>query len=126
MLIHSNAFSSFSVPDSKAAQEFYSQVLGLKVEETPQGLELHFANGMRVFVYTSPTNKPADFTVLNFIVSDVEAAVDELVTHGVVMEHYDMPGLKTDTKGIARGEQGPAAMAWFKDPAGNILALMQE
>ncbi len=126
MLIHTNAFSSFSVPDIKAAQEFYSNVLGLKVEETKQGLQLHFANGMRVFVYHSPTNKPADFTVLNFIVSDVEAAVDELATHGVTMEQYDMPNLKTDTKGIVRGEMGPAAIAWFRDPAGNILALMQE
>ncbi len=126
MITYQNAFSSFSVKDVDAAQKFYGEVLGLKVEKTPEGLQLHFANAMRVFVYPSPTNKPADFTVLNFVVDDIEVAVDSLVAAGVVMEQYDMPHLKTDAKGIARGPEGPRAMAWCKDPSGNIIGLMQE
>jgi predicted enzyme related to lactoylglutathione lyase len=126
MISYQNAFSSFSVPDLKAAKDFYSNVLGLKVEETAEGLQLHFANAMRVFVYLSPNNKPADFTVLNFIVDDIEATVDALAAQGAKMEQYDMPSLKTDAKGIARSEQGPRAMAWLKDPVGNIIGIMQE
>jgi len=126
MIIYSNAFSSFSVPDVAAAKDFYSNVLGLKVEETKEGLELHFASGMRVFVYPSPNNKPADFTVLNFVVEDVEAAVDALAAQGIKMEQYDMPGMKTNEKGIVKSEEGPRAMAWLKDPAGNIIGLMQQ
>jgi catechol 2,3-dioxygenase-like lactoylglutathione lyase family enzyme len=130
MLADNEAFSSFSVPDLQKAREFYGQTLGLQVNESPEGLELQLHGGGRVFIYPSDTNKPADFTVLNFIVDDVEKTVADLAAKGVRMEQYDMPeaGIKTDAKGIARNEDGPGpqAMAWFKDPAGNILALMQE
>lgn len=127
MFKNSQAFSSFSVPDLNKAKDFYSGVLDLDVQETLEGLELRFANGASVFVYQSDRNKPADFTVLNFPVENVEKAVDELAKKGVRMEQYDMPGIKTDEKGIARSEEmGPRAIAWFKDPAGNILSVMQE
>jgi predicted enzyme related to lactoylglutathione lyase len=128
MLKNVQAFSGFSVPDLARAKEFYGEVLGLAVEERPEGLELTFKSGMHVFVYHSLVNKPADFTILNFIVGDIEAEVDELNKKGVMMEQYDMKEIKTDRKGIVYNESGvgPRAMAWFKDPAGNIIGLIQE
>ena len=127
MLTNSNTFSSFSVPDIAEAKRFYADTLGLTVKETPEGLQIPTGSG-DVFVYHSTTNKPADFTILNFTVDDMSAAVDDLMQKGITMEHYDLPGIKTDDKGIAHGDgtNGPKAMAWFKDPAGNILGLMQE
>ncbi len=126
MFTSSPTFSSFSVADINAAHKFYSETLGLTVEKTPEGLSLHLFGGVNVFIYQSPTNKPADFTVLNFIVEDIEKAVDELTQKGVTMEHYDLPYLKTNEKGIVWSDRGPKAMAWFKDPAGNILSVLQE
>jgi len=119
------SFSSFSVNDLQRAKEFYSQTLGLDVSETPEGLELHTGNNT-VFLYPKPNHTPASFTVLNFHVDDIDAAVDELNGLGVTLEHYELPDIKTDERGIARGPEGPAAIAWFKDPAGNILSVLQE
>jgi predicted enzyme related to lactoylglutathione lyase len=119
------SFSSFSVNDLQRAKEFYSQTLGLEVSETPEGLELHTGNNT-VFLYPKPNHTPASFTVLNFHLDDIDAAVDELNGLGVTLEHYELPDIKTDERGIARGPEGPAAIAWFKDPAGNILSVLQD
>ena len=119
------SFSSFSMNDLKKAKDFYSQTLGLDVRETPEGLELQTANNT-VFLYPKPNHTPASFTVLNFHVDDIDEAVDELTGLGVTFEHYDLPDIKTDERGIARGPEGPAAIAWFKDPAGNILSVLED
>ena len=124
MFKEAETFSSFSVNDLQKAKEFYSQMLGLDVKETPEGLELHTANNT-VFLYPKPDHTPASFTVLNFHVDDIEAAVDELNGMGVRFEHYDMADIKTNERGIARGPHGPT-IAWFKDPAGNILSVLEE
>jgi catechol 2,3-dioxygenase-like lactoylglutathione lyase family enzyme len=125
MLGDAKAFSSFSVDDLKAAREFYGRVLGLKVEETPEGLSLSLNGGTSVFLYPKPNHTAASFTVLNFPVSDVDRAVDELKTRGVKFESYDLPDLKTDEKGIFRGDGRGPTVAWFKDPAGNILSVLK-
>lgn len=125
MFREAETFSSFSVNDLKKAKDFYSQILGLDCSETPEGLELHTADNT-VFLYPKPNHTPASFTVLNFKVEDIEAAVDELTGLGVTFEHYELPDIKTDERGIFRGPEGPAAIAWFKDPAGNILSVVQE
>jgi len=125
MFRDTKAFSSFSVDDLERAKEFYGQTLGLEVVETPEGLELHFAGSTPVFVYPSDTYTAPKHTVLNFPVEDIDAAVDELAARGVRMEHYDLPDLKTDRRGIFRGEFGPRAIAWFKDPAGHVLSVLQ-
>jgi catechol 2,3-dioxygenase-like lactoylglutathione lyase family enzyme len=122
MFKDAEAFSSFSVNDLKKAKEFYGGRLGLEIEEMPEGLELHLT-GNTVFLYPKPNHTPASFTVLNFSVDNVEEAVDELISLGVRLEHYDLPDIKTDAKGIARGP-GPK-IAWFKDPAGNILSVLE-
>jgi len=119
------SFSSFSVNDLKKAKDFYSQTLGLDIRETPEGLELQTANNT-VFLYPKPNHTPASFTVLNFNVDDIDEAVDELAGLGVTFEHYNLPDIKTDERGIARGPEGPAAIAWFKDPAGNILSVLED
>jgi catechol 2,3-dioxygenase-like lactoylglutathione lyase family enzyme len=118
------SFSSFSVNDLRKAKEFYGDTLGLEIKETPEGLELHTGNNA-VFLYPKPNHTPASFTVLNFHVDDIEEAVNELKTMGVKLEHYDLPDIKTDERGIARGPHGPI-IAWFKDPAGNILSVLEE
>lgn len=117
-------FSSFSVNDLTKAKDFYSQTLGLDVKESPEGLELHTDNNT-VFLYPKPNHTPASFTVLNFSVDDIEKAVEELESMGVKLEHYNVPDIKTDERGIARGGPGPT-IAWFKDPAGNILSVIEE
>src|SRR5262249_55645716 len=117
-----NAFASFSVNDLKKAKEFYGRTLGLKVSESKEGLELHPGN-TDVFIYPKPNHKPATFTVLNFVVDDIEDTVADLKQKGVSFEQYDGE-IKTDKKGIHRDE-GPA-IAWFKDPAGNILSVLQK
>src|ERR1051325_2927685 len=126
MFRDTKAFSSFSVNDLNRAKQFYSEILGLELEEQPEGLELHIAGGGRIFAYPKPDHEPATFTVLNFLVPDIEQAVAELKRRGVPFESYDTPDLKTDANGIARPDGGPAAAAWFKDPAGNIFAVMEE
>ncbi len=125
MLKESKAFSGFSVNDIKKAQDFYSQTLGLDVSEPKmEGLiELNVAGGTNILIYPKPNHTPATFTILNFPVKNIEDAVDELTKRGVCFEKYEGE-LKTDEKGIHRGE-GPL-IAWFKDPAGNILSVLEE
>lgn len=125
MFRDSKAFCSFSTDDLQKAKEFYGETLGLEVVETPEGLELHIADSTPVFVYPSQNYTAPKHTVLNFLVDDIEAAVDELVKRGVRMEHYDLPDIKTDEKGIFRGDSGPRAIAWFKDPADHVLSVLQ-
>jgi catechol 2,3-dioxygenase-like lactoylglutathione lyase family enzyme len=121
MFKDANAFSGFSVDDLDRAKEFYGETLGLSVSENPAGLELQLGGGGRVFVYPKPNHEPATFTILNFAVPSIDQAVDELAAAGVIFERYD--GMEQDEKGIARGP-GPE-IAWFKDPAGNILAVLE-
>jgi catechol 2,3-dioxygenase-like lactoylglutathione lyase family enzyme len=121
-----SAFSGFSVNDLVAAKTFYSETLGLKVEPDGVGLRLHLPGGATVFAYPKQDHQPATFTILNFGVDDIDSAVDELARRGVQFEHYDN-GAKTDEKGILRGRaqnRGPN-IAWFKDPAGNVLSVIQ-
>ena len=122
MVDDSRAFSSYSVDDLGAAKDFYGGTLGLNVDERPEGLGISLATGGAVFLYPKDTHEPATFTVLNFGVDDVEAAVDELTGKGVTMERYD--GFDQDERGIAAGTGGPH-IAWFKDPAGNVLSVTQ-
>jgi predicted enzyme related to lactoylglutathione lyase len=117
-------FASFSVDDLKKAKLFYGETLGLQVSETKEGLELHTDGGAAVFIYPKSNHTPATYTILNFPVDDIETANDALVKRGVKFEHYE-GDLKTDDKGIYRGNGGPN-VAWFKDPAGNILSILEE
>ena len=124
MLKDSKAFSGFSTGDIPKTKEFYSATLGLGVTESHGVLTLRLAGGNNVLIYPKPNHVPATFTVRNFPVRDVDLAVDELTRRGVRFEIYDLPGLKTDEKGIMRGN-GPA-IAWFKDSAGNILSVIEQ
>src|SRR6266567_2754686 len=120
------AFSGFSVNDLAKAKEFYAGTLGLKVDDEGVGMRLHLPGGGTVFAYPKDDHQPATFTILNFVVETIDEAVDELTSRGVQFEHYES-GLQTDAKGILRGrarQLGPD-IAWFKDPAGNILAVLQ-
>ena len=117
------SFSSFSINDLKKAKDFYGQTLGLDVSETPEGLELHTGDNT-VFLYPKPNHTPASFTVLNFHVNDIEEAIEELASNGITLEHYNLPDMKTDERGIFRGPGHQ--IAWFKDPAGNILSVIEE
>jgi len=125
MLKANKAFSSFSVNDIQKAKDFYSQTLGVKVshEDEHDLLRLHVGNDAPVMVYPKPNHSAASFTVLNFQVDNVDKAVDELTQRGVRFEKYNQPNLKTDERGIMRGD-GPV-IAWFKDPAGNILSVVE-
>ena len=125
MLKANKAFSSFSVNDIQKAKDFYSQTLGVKVshEDDHDLLRLHVGNDAPVMVYPKPNHSAASFTVLNFQVDNVDKAVDELTQRGVRFEKYNQPNLKTDERGIMRGD-GPV-IAWFKDPAGNILSVVE-
>ncbi|MDQ6904929.1 MAG: VOC family protein [Bacteroidota bacterium] len=124
MLKHSKAFSGFSVSDIEKAKQFYGQVLQLEVKDNPMGLiELHTEGGVPVIVYPKPNHEPATFTILNFPVDNIDKAVDELISKGIKFEQYEGQ-IKTDEKGIARNPQGPK-IAWFKDPAGNILSVIE-
>jgi predicted enzyme related to lactoylglutathione lyase len=124
MLKNSKAFSGFSANDIAKAKEFYAGTLGLDVSESHGILTLRLASGHNVIIYPKPNHVPATFTVLNFPVDDIDLAVDELTKRGVQFEQYDLPEIKTDKKGIKRGN-GPI-VAWFKDPAGNILSVIQQ
>jgi catechol 2,3-dioxygenase-like lactoylglutathione lyase family enzyme len=121
MLADSHAFSGFSSNDIAAARVFYAKTLGLKVTEANGILTLHLASGGTVIVYPKPNHVPASFTVLNFPVPDIGLAVDRLIDAGIEIERYE--GFDHDEKGIMRG--GGPPIAWFKDPAGNILAVIQ-
>jgi catechol 2,3-dioxygenase-like lactoylglutathione lyase family enzyme len=120
------AFSGFSVDNLSQAKEFYTKTLGLELADEAMGLRFRLPHGGQVFVYDKPDHQPATFTILNFVVADIDAAVDELEKRGVNFEHFD--GAPQDSKGIARGinaHMGPD-IAWFKDPAGNILSVLQD
>jgi len=123
MLKNSKAFSSFAVEDIPKAKNFYGQLLGLDVSDEHGLLRLHLAGGGNILLYPKPNHTPASFTVLNFPVDSLEQVVDDLAGRGVRFERYDNADLKTDEKGIHRG-QGPD-IAWFKDPAGNILSVLK-
>jgi catechol 2,3-dioxygenase-like lactoylglutathione lyase family enzyme len=117
------AFSSFSVKDLQKAKEFYGLTLGIKVSESEEGLELSLADDS-VFLYPKPNHTPASFTVLNFVIDDIDEAVDELTSLGIRLERYNQPDLKTDERGIMRSPG--MAIAWFKDPFGNILSVIEQ
>jgi catechol 2,3-dioxygenase-like lactoylglutathione lyase family enzyme len=123
MFGQTKAFSGFSVNDVQAAKAFYGETLGLEVTEAYGLLRLHLAGGTQVLAYPKgEQHVPATFTILNFQVEDIDAAVDELARRGVVFQRY--PGLESDEKGVFRG--GGPFIAWFTDPAGNILSVLQE
>jgi predicted enzyme related to lactoylglutathione lyase len=126
MFNHTKAFSGFSVDDSEKAKKFYAEVLGLQVEDTemPGVFHLHIAGSNRILVYAKPNHTPATYTVLNFPVSNIEDAIAQLTHRGVRFRVYDDPNFRTDEKGIFRG--GGPLIAWFKDPAGNILSVIEE
>ena len=128
MFRDTTAFSSFSTNDIAAARDFYGGKLGLETKDSPMdSLEIVLGDGQRVAIYPKPNHEPATFTVLNFVVDDVERTVDDLTAAGIEMERYDdIPDINQDSKGIARDSRGGPAIAWFTDPAGNILAILQE
>ena len=119
------AFSGFSVDDIAKAKEFYSQTLGVKVTDEHDMFYLTLAGGAKVFVYGKPNHEPATFTILNFEVDDIEKAVADLKAKGVTFEKYDFEFMKTDEHDIARGNGKGPDIAWFKDPAGNILSVLK-
>lgn len=123
MLGESKAFSGFSVSDLAAAKAFYGDTLGLRVTEGNGMLTLHLAGGTPVLVYPKDDHVPASFTILNFPVGDVESAVDELTRRGVTFERYEGTPLETDAKGVFRG--GGPLIAWFTDPSGNVLSVVE-
>lgn len=123
MLGESKAFPGFSVNDIQAAKRFYSDTLGLEVSESNGMLDVKLGSGTSVLVYPKRNHEPATYTVLNFPVPDIDQAVTELEARGVRFEHYGGE-LQTDERGIMRGGGGPP-IAWFKDPAGNILSVLQ-
>ena len=120
MFENTKAFSGFSVDDTDAARQFYGETLGIEVDEANGLLTLRIAGDRPTLIYPKPDHEPAAFTILNFPVDDIEAAVDELTARGVAIEHYD--GM-TDEKGIMR--HGGPLIAWFKDPAGNTLSVLE-
>jgi catechol 2,3-dioxygenase-like lactoylglutathione lyase family enzyme len=121
MFRDTKAFSGFSVDDIPKAKAFYGETLGLNVTEENGMLSLHIAGGNSIIIYPKPNHTPATFTILNFPVENIDQAVDELTRRGVRFERYD--GFNMDAKGIARGN-GPN-IAWFTDPAGNILSVLE-
>jgi catechol 2,3-dioxygenase-like lactoylglutathione lyase family enzyme len=122
MFAHTEAFSGFAVDDLERAQRFYGETLGLETSVDNGLMTLHLAGERPTLVYPKPNHTPADYTILNFKVDDVEAAVDQLAARGVQLERY--AGLEQDERGIMRG--GGPYIGWFKDPAGNVLAVLQE
>jgi catechol 2,3-dioxygenase-like lactoylglutathione lyase family enzyme len=123
MFKDTKAFSGFAVDDVDSAEQFYGGVLGLEAKQEDGLLALHLAGGAAVLVYPKADHVPATFTILNFPVDDIDRAVDELAARGVTFERYD--AFDQDDKGICRDEGGPP-IAWFTDPAGNILSVLEE
>jgi catechol 2,3-dioxygenase-like lactoylglutathione lyase family enzyme len=124
MFENTKAFSGFSVDDVPRAKQFYGETLGLRVSEQDDILFLHIAGDRDTLIYPKDDHTPASFTILNFPVDDIEGAVDALAERGVSFERYTGTDLETDEKGIFRG--GGPLIAWFKDPAGNVLSVIQE
>ena len=124
MLETSKAFSGFSVHDLAEAKSFYGQTLGLQLTEDSGMLRLHLGGGATVLVYAKPDHVPASFTILNFPVDDVARTVEELSGRGVRFEHYEGTAVQTDSHGVFRG--GGPLIAWFKDPSGNVLSVVQQ
>ena len=116
------AFSGFSVDDLKAARSFYRDTLGLRTDDNPAGLTLQIAGDRPILVYPKADHEPATYTILNFPVDDIEAAIDTLASRGVTFKRY--PQMDQDERGIMRA--GGPLIAWFADPAGNILSVLQE
>lgn len=124
MFKHAKPFGGFSADDIPKAKDFYQRTLGLEVTESNGMLSLHLDSDTAVLVYPKPDHVPAAFTILNFPVENIDEAIDALTERGVRFEIYDEDDFKTDDRGVARGE-GPN-IAWFKDPAGNILSVIEE
>jgi catechol 2,3-dioxygenase-like lactoylglutathione lyase family enzyme len=122
MFTNTKAFSGFAVEDVQKAREFYGETLGLETSEEHGLLTLHLAGDRDTLVYPKPDHAPATYTILNFPVDDIEKAVDELASRGVRFERYD--GFEQDERGIFRG--GGPFIAWFRDPAGNVLSVLQQ
>jgi catechol 2,3-dioxygenase-like lactoylglutathione lyase family enzyme len=122
MFENTKAFIGFAVDDVQRAKEFYGETLGLNTSEENGLLTLHLAGDRPTLAYPKPGHTPADYTILNFPVDDIDSAVEELAKRGVVMERYD--GFEQDEKGVFRG--GGPNIAWFKDPAGNVLSVLQQ
>lgn len=128
MFKDTHAFSGFSVDDVAAAKAFYGDTLGLEVEADEMGLKLHIAGGNNIFIYQKDDHIPASFTILNFPVANIDEAIEKLTAKGVVMERYENMPAPLDDKGVLRGLKagmGPD-IAWLKDPAGNVLAVLQD
>jgi catechol 2,3-dioxygenase-like lactoylglutathione lyase family enzyme len=123
MLRNSKAFSGFSVDDLDAAKRFYGETLGVQVSENDAGLTLDLAGGRPTLIYPKDDHEPASFTILNFPVDDIEGTVAGLAERGVQFERYEGTPLETDEQGIFRG--GGPPIAWFKDPAGNVLSVIK-
>ena len=123
MLTDSHAFSGFSADDIEACRTFYADTLGLEVTDESGMLNLHLGGGANVLIYPKDDHQPATYTCLNFPVSDIDATVDRLIARGVTLLRYD--GMDQDERGISRGEYGPP-IAWFTDPAGNILSVLEQ
>ncbi|HRJ06183.1 MAG TPA: VOC family protein [Candidatus Saccharibacteria bacterium] len=127
MFKQANAFSGFSVDDLEEAKVFYADLLGIQVDDSGMGLELQFPNGHSVFIYEKEDHQPATYTTLNFPVNDINAAIDSMLEQGITMQRYDNLPAKQDERGVLRGKSagmGPD-IAWFEDPAGNILAVLE-
>jgi catechol 2,3-dioxygenase-like lactoylglutathione lyase family enzyme len=123
MFENAKAYSGFSVDDLERARQFYEGTLGLNLTEENGMLGLHIDGGGDILIYPKPDHTPATFTILNFPVDDLEQAVDDLTGSGIDMVRYE--GMSQDEKGIMRGDEGPP-IAWFLDPAGNVLSVLQE
>lgn len=127
MFKNTKAFSSFSVDDIKKAKKFYKETLGMKVTDGPMGtLELNVNGSARILIYPKPNHEPATFTILNIPVDDIDKAVDELKKRGVEFEHYNDEAYNMDDKSISRSKGEEPNIAWFQDPAGNILSVLEE
>lgn len=124
MFDYTRTLGSFSANDLQKAKEFYGEKLGIDVTENNMGiLELRLTGGAHVIIYPKPNHEPATFTVLNFLVEDIDEAVDALAAKGIVFERYE--GMEADGKGVVRGNGHGPDIAWFKDPAGNILSVLK-
>jgi catechol 2,3-dioxygenase-like lactoylglutathione lyase family enzyme len=126
MFRENEAFSGFSVDDIAVAQRFYGETLGLQVTmNAMSNLDITLGTGARILLYPKANHESATYTVLNFLVPDIDAAVSELVAAGITMEHYDFPEMKQDENGVMRGDDRGPSIAWFKDPAGNVIAVIE-